>query len=153
VRSLASSHHLLLTFLSVEESTSSLKFVWETLKSEVASEQSRVLCLDIAESLTCHTEIDNVGNKKMAKQILMKHSKELFESLQILVLHPIQNPNRAGKWVQSRFNLKLEHTFALVSRLSLTLGGKNAVHAIKITLGIFYSFFGLFSNCKSQRYR
>lgn len=140
VRSLASSHHLLLTFLSVEESTSSLKFVWETLKSEVASEQSRILCLDIAESLTCHTEIDNVGNKKMAKQILMKHSKELFESLQILVLHPIQNPNRAGKWVQSRFNLKLEHTFTLVSRLSLTLGGKNAVHATIVSLDRLATF-------------
>ena len=126
VRSLASSNHLLLTLLRVEESTSSLKFVWEILKSEVASEQSRVLCLDIAENLIFHTEVDNSDQNKMAKQILMKHSKELFESLQILVLHPIQIKNCLRR---SQSNSNLERTFTLVGRLSRTLGGKYAVYA------------------------
>ena len=75
VASLSSSYHLLLTFLSVEESTSCLKFVWEILKAEVASEQSRVMCLDIAENLVNHVENDNVRKKNLAKQILVKHSK------------------------------------------------------------------------------
>ena len=130
VASLSSSYHLLLTFLSVEESTSCLKFVWEILKAEVASEQSRVMCLDIAENLVNHVENDNVRKKNLAKQILVKHSKELFESLQILVSHP----NCSSKCMKSQLNLNLERTFLLISRLSHTLGGKNAVFATIISL-------------------
>ena len=89
-------------------------------KAEVASEQSRVMCLDIAENLVNHVENDNVRKKNLAKQILVKHSKELFESLQILVSHP----NCSSKCMKSQLNLNLERTFLLISRLSHTLGAK-----------------------------
>ena len=83
-----------------------------------------------AENLGNHVENDNVGKKNLAKQILVKHSKELFESLQILVSHP----NCSSKCMKSQLNLNLERTFLLISRLSHTLGGKNAVFATIISL-------------------
>ena len=121
--SLSSSYHLLLTFLSVEESTSCLKFVWEILKAEVASEQSRVMCLDIAENLVIHVENDNVRKKNLAKQILVKHSKELFESLQILVSHPNCSSKMHEKPIKFEFR-----TYLLIDKsFESYLGGKNAV--------------------------
>ena len=90
LRAFSSSQYLLAYFWDIEESISTLRPVWEVLKSDVASERSRFLCLEIAQNLVSHANIANEDNKIFARKILKKHSNELLASLQLFMVFPLQ---------------------------------------------------------------
>lgn len=132
LRAFSSSQYLLAYFWDIEESISTLRPVWEVLKSDVASERSRFLCLEIAQNLVSHANIANEDNKIFARKILKKHSNELFESLQLFMVFPLQT-SKSLRNSNGRCHFTLEHTLSLISNLSLTLGGDDAICATVVS--------------------
>lgn len=130
-------HEDLVILKNIDKSISILKFAWEVLKSNVASEESQSICLEVIQNLLVAAEMRSEEQANIAKSMLKDYSAELFTSLhQSLEIgnQYFAKGTRSTKKNSNYFRPNNNDKIVMITRLGILLSDINAINAIKSSL-------------------